>query len=322
MVIIIQFSMKIIQLMIICQFLFFNLVTYSQTKTDTIRKVDKLFKVEKNDGTIYIGKIITQDAREILIETDKTGQIYIPKHEIKSIEEIQQGDINKEGEYKTEEVFATRYFITTNGLPIEKGDNYILWNLYGPEFQFGVGKNFGVGIMTTWLASPLIGTIKYSFNVSERFNLGLGSLLGTGSWAKPGFFMGLPFATATFGDRRSNLNFSAGYGFIAYNRTYTTIDTSGIIHSRTESYSEGRLLVSIAGMAKIGKKISIVFDSFIAPITGNNQYGVALIIPGLRFQTESDRAFQFGFAGVGFNDGSGFEFLPLPVPIVSWFRKL
>lgn len=301
------------------------LITFTNVKAqdyvDTT-KTQKMFKVEKNDGTIYIGVILKQDAREILLKTEKIGELYIPKHEIKSMTEIKQGDLGKDGEYIPEEVFATRYFITTNGLPIEKGDSYILWNLYGPDFQFGVGKNLGVGVLTSWIGMPLIGSIKYSFNISEKFNLGIGSLLGTGSWIRPDFFIGLPYATATLGDKRNNINFSAGYGFVTYNGTESYIDTSGVYHSRNVRRSEGRLLLSIAGMVKMGKKASFVFDSFIAPALGTNQYGLVILIPGIRFTTEKNNAFQFGFGGVGIDDGSGMEFAPFPIPMVSWFKKL
>jgi hypothetical protein len=184
---------------------------------------------------------------------------------------------------------------------MEKGENYILWNLYGPDFQFGVGKNFGMGIMTSWIGIPIVGTLKYTINVSEKFNLGLGGLFGTGSWAAPDFFLGLPYFVATVGDRRSNLNFSAGYGFLTFNGN-----------------SEGRTLLSVAGMTRLGKKASLVIDSFIFPAMNANQQGGALIIPGVRFQTDSKGAFQFGFGAVAF-DG---EIYPTPIPIVSWFRKL
>ncbi|MDT8432603.1 MAG: hypothetical protein RQ746_13855, partial [Bacteroidales bacterium] len=44
--------------------------------------------VTKNDGTDYVGVILKQDAREILLQTETVGEFIIPKHEIKSIEEF------------------------------------------------------------------------------------------------------------------------------------------------------------------------------------------------------------------------------------------
>lgn len=71
-----------------------------------------VYLIEKNDGARYSGHIISSDAREVLIRTFDLGDIFIPKHEIKSITEFTAGDD------KFREVFATRYFLTTNGLPV------------------------------------------------------------------------------------------------------------------------------------------------------------------------------------------------------------
>ena len=296
----------------------------AQEKKDSLeKKNNKIYLITHQEGYTYVGKILSQDEKEIVLETKDMGKIVIPKYVIKSIKELNEKEVNEKGDYLPKEIFSTRYFITTNGLPIEKGESYIQWNLFGPDFQFGVGKNFGVGIMTSWVGMPIIGSAKYSIKLGEKTSMGLGALVGTGSWARPDFGIGLPFAAFTYGDRRSNINFSAGYGAV--------IDGVN---------SEGRFLLSGAGMIKIGKKISLVFDSFIIPagkdkvITENGidpftgapkiyervekKPGFALLIPGIRWQTETNKAFQFGFAGFSSNG----EFLPLPIPVVQWYRKL
>ncbi len=295
--------MKTINFIFIALFLILNILMpeiRAQNIPDT-SKINhyKAYIITKNDGTIFIGNILTQDAREILIDTEKMGQVIIPKHEIREIRELKKGEITQNGEYIPAEVFSTRYFITSNGLPIEKGESYILWNLYGPDFQFGVGKNFGVGVMTTWFAVPVIGTAKYSIPVNNNVSLGLGLLLGTGSWEQPDFGLALPFGSLTMGDRRKNLTFTGGYGTVWSNQD-----------------NAGHFLFSIAGMSKIGNKISLVFDSFIYPSSNND--GGALLLPGIRLQTDNKKAFQFGFGGL-YLEG---EFVPAPIPFVQWFKKL
>ena len=51
----------------------------SQDQDTTLRVVTK------HDGTEYIGVIISDDGREVLIETKALGKIYIPKSDIRSI---------------------------------------------------------------------------------------------------------------------------------------------------------------------------------------------------------------------------------------------
>ncbi len=291
---------------------------YSQTPKDSVPlDTSKTFIVIKNDGTEYVGKILYNNAREVLILTEKIGEIVIPKHEIKEIKEMKKEDFSATGEYIPNEVFSTRYFITTNGLPVEKGESYIQWNLYGPDVQFGIGKNFGVGVMTTWIGFPILGSAKYSIQFDKKVSLGVGTLLGTGTWVVPDFAIALPFMALTFGDRKRNINFSAGYGAIrsAYSSSYDPV---------TNMYYEkvgwkGRLLVSVAAMAKIGKRLSFVFDSFIMPSNNavkNNS--LAILIPGIRIQTTPKTAFQFGFGGLYLQTVE----IPLPLPFIQFYMKL
>jgi len=133
--------------------------------------------------------------------------------------------------------------------------------------------------------------------------MALGGLIGTGSWVEPSFGLALPYVALTFGDRKSNISFSGGYGAVFF-----------------EGDNNGRGLLSIAGMTKVSKKVSLVFDSFIAP-KSNNLNGLSIIIPGIRLQTDRNKTFQFGFAGLYSNtEDSGSQVVP--IPFVQFFTKL
>ena len=60
-------------------FLSFDSFSQSTPKDTTLRLV------EKHDGTKYIAKILSDDGRELLLETEALGKIYIPKSEVKRI---------------------------------------------------------------------------------------------------------------------------------------------------------------------------------------------------------------------------------------------
>jgi hypothetical protein len=331
-------SIKIVIILFLVSLFAGNLLL---AQNQTTIEPGKLYLVIKFDGAEFLGTIKSYDAHELLISTENIGDVYVPKHMIKEIREVNP-EMYKE--FSGEELFATRYFITTNGLPIKKGDNYIQWNLYGPDFQFGIAKNFGVGIMTSWMAIPVIVNAKYSIKLGEKTHMALGALLGTGSWAYPDFGGILPFASFTYGNRKSNLTFSSGYGRIFYSENMYNPRTSTDYKAR---FNEGRFLFSIAGMLKINNKISLVFDSFISPWGPEKTYtewidttpwdnkdpheynwvsktrtvqspNLAIILPGIRWQLDPKKAFQFGFTGLYF-DG---EFVPFPVPMVQWYLKL
>lgn len=324
----------------------FGHISMAQTESEA-KKIK--YKIIKQNGSSFIGKIVSRDAREILVLTEDVGLVYIPKHEVDEIIVIEEGDPEVTGG-----LFATRYFLTTNGFAIKKGDNYVQWNLFGPDFQFGVADNFTLGIMTSWVGMPIIGTAKYSTQFGDKLSGGLGFLGGTGSWAFPEYGLALPFGFLSVGDRINNLNFSAGYGWLFSERSeYSYIIKNIPTEYSTNSYDydnvqyndvEGRALFSLAGMFRINDKYSFVFDSFLMTAgmereeeelheTYNDRtnkvtyslrtravktYPLLVLSPGLRFQANEKSSFQFGFVGIHLEG----EFVPVPVPMVQWFKRI
>lgn len=256
----------------------------------------QVYIVIKNDGSRYVGEIISQDAREVHLMSREVGELIIPKHEIQAIRLF-----NKETdtEKRPGEVFASRYFLTTNGHAIPKGETYIIWNIYGPDIQFGMSKRFSMGLMTTWFGVPIIGTAKYSIPFSASFSMSIGTLAGTGSWAEPEYGIFLPFTSFTLGGKETNLNLAGGYGALF-----------------GDGEPEDRIIFSIGGKTALNDRFSLVFDSILIPETDYNTPG-ALLVPGLRLNTDPNKAFQIGFGAIA-ADG---ELYPYPLPMIQWFRR-
>lgn len=247
----------------------------------------KYFAITKDNGQEIIAKIIRQDAREMEVLTRDGRTIAIPQHVITQIKPVDERYFRAGKDYVDEDPYRTRYVITTNGLPIRKGQNYGQFTLLGPEAQFHLSDKVGVGVMTSWLGTPIVGTIKYSVSLSENVHFALGGLLGTGSWIDPDFGFALPFGAVTLGNGRYNINFSIGRGMIWNN--------DGV---------SAENLFSVGGMARITSKTSFVFDSFITE-------DLALLIPTLRIHRKSEGAFQFGFGQLVVEGES------VPVPFFS-----
>ena len=244
--------------------------------------------IVKNDGSIYSGMIITRNEREILIETDKLGKIYIPLHEIREIKPWKETA-------KNSELFATRYFLTTNALTLGQGNRYYMLSFYGPEVHFGLTNHFSVGLMTSWVAMPIIGSLKLSFDAGENFHIGGGLLAGTLSWADMSSGGILPYGCVNIGNYTNNLTLSAGYAWITYP------DGQG-----------SAPLLSPACMFRVGKDIFFVVDTFIYL----EDPAFAIIMPGLRFTRPQKRSsLQFGFGALANEQ----NLMPMPVPVMSWF---
>jgi hypothetical protein len=260
---------------------------------------EKTYVITKSDKTFFVGKILSDDTREVIIFTENLGKIAIPKYMIESIKEYTVAVEEKTIEEKTE-VFATRYFLTTNGLPIEKGDSYYQFTLLGPDIQFGTGKNFGVGFITTWIGNPFIGTLKYTGKLAKNTSFAVGGLFGSTIWGGiDQFRFALPYVAVTQGDEQGNINFSIGYGV-----------------SNISNKTDSQLMLSIGALKKVTRNSTLVFDSMIIPTSNETIY---LLVPGFRIQTKSNSAFQFGFPGIFTSRDTESE--SFGFPMISWFKK-
>jgi hypothetical protein len=237
-----------------------------------------LYRVVKSNNQEYIGRILNDDGREILLQTTTLGKIYIVKSDIQSITSVNR-EIDFVGdEYRGTGVFTTRYQFSTNAFPLQKHENYALINLYGPEVHFSVSKNLSVGVMATWIASPIILALKYSIPTkNEKLNIGFGTLLGSVGYLNKGKgYGGLHWGMVTYGDRKNNVTLSLGYSYLNTGipsgepmyepGTYPAHMTNGYwnfgyptsINFKTPSVKA--TVLGIAGLASVGKKASFVID--------------------------------------------------------------
>lgn len=337
------------------------------------------YLIVRNNGIEYVGQIISDDGREILLKTTQLGNIYIPKAEVKSISKVDMQNDYRAGEFLGQGVFTTRYQFTTNAFPIQKGENYAMVNLYGPEVHVSVAQNFSVGVMSTWIASPIALALKYTIPTQNpKLNFGFGTLLGSSGYFNQGKgYGGLHWAMATYGTRRTNATFSLGYAYFnsgfnfTSNNTYYTPGTYAAVLQQgvytfpqppTLSYQDevGNFkspVIGISGITAIGKKASFIWDAMIItgrtrkvfdfqqidyyydPNTGQPSsvvYGDpfsqvkstnVIVMPGMRFQKDQNRAFQVTLAGIigkrvatanGQTTTNNYSF---PIPMLSWFYK-
>jgi hypothetical protein len=244
--------------------------------------------VTTTDGLERVGIILMDDGREILLLTESIGKVYIKKEHVISIERVPnaENDMIEEymGDYRTSGPFTTRYYFTTNALPIKKGEDYAMLHLYGPEVHYALNNRLSVGIMTSWIASPFVLAVKYSIPTSnEKINFGLGSLVGSSGYLN-NFrgFGGLHWGMVTFGNRMRNITLSAGYSYVqpgfrrdeyqigeydwtetpySWDTTQTYWSPPTIPREELRSSMVKAPVISIAGITKVGKRASFFVDA-------------------------------------------------------------
>ena len=91
------------------------------------------FIISKENGQDIIAKIVRQDARELEIVTKDGRTIILPQYIVTNIKALDAKYVQENGDYLDEDPYRSRYVITTNGLPIRKGQNYGQFTLLGPE---------------------------------------------------------------------------------------------------------------------------------------------------------------------------------------------
>ena len=214
-------------------FLAFQIQIFSQTSEEIENKNENLVLIVKNDGGEFIGEIISDDGREILVVTKAIGKIFINKSDISSITKVDEGLKNKENkEFRASGPFTTRYYFTTNALPIKKNDSYGLIHLYGPEIHLSVGNKTSIGIMATWIASPIALVLKQQIYSNNNFHVSIGSIIGSSGYINQGqTYGGLHWGTMTIGNRLSNVSFSAGLAHINWTENTTNDDFGSIFMS-------------------------------------------------------------------------------------------
>lgn len=289
--------MKLVFIILFCLFTGVLCLKAQETNEPADTSKKEFYLIKKNDGAEYIGEILSDDGREVLILTKNIGKIYVPKADIASMSAIDQNKltITSDGayqDYRLEGPYTTRYFFSTNALPIKKKENYMMIGLQGPEAHFAVSDNLSLGVMATWIASPLALAAKYSFNAkpNAKTHYAVGTILATSGYLMQGQGVGgIHWLTATRGDRTSNISLSAGYAFAYtgdgfsnyYGNRYEFNNSSGAIsqYSSTlrsvlqtqeninlyeyldlDNTVRGSYVLGVSGITPIGKKSSLIID--------------------------------------------------------------
>lgn len=265
-----------------------------QDSTAVEIKQDKpYYYAKKNDGQEYYGYLINDDGREILLETESIGKVYLLKSELSALKQVDKdhaGSAEVPFEHGHSGVFTTRYAFTTNAMPVKKGEHYAMLHLYGPELHFSVTDNVSLGVMTTWIGAPLALASKFSLYSNEKTSVALGTIMGWSSYLGQGQnYGGLHWLTMTHGSRAANFSLSAGYGYLGGLESYDvgrkyfyqSYDPTADYYVNPNAdfaiseggypsyeYLQGRSLITglvfgFGGIVPVGNKSSFIFDSMI-----------------------------------------------------------
>lgn len=225
---------------------------YGQNLPDSI----KTYRIEMNDGNIFIGSITDENPETLVLKTDSYGELRILQINIKSKTELTEL-IKVGGKFWLPNPQSARYFWAPNGFGLEKGSSYYqnIWVLYN-QASVGVFNNFsiGAGVIPLFLfagaSTPVWLIPKISIPVvKEKFNIGTGAFLGTVLGEKSGLF-GLLYGTSTLGSRDKNVSVGLAYGFI-------------------QDHWIDHPVINLSSMIRYGPKGYFITENYAIPIDGD-----------------------------------------------------
>jgi hypothetical protein len=279
-------------------FLFLAIAAYApaQINPDSIK-----YRIETFDGNNYVGTIVMQDAATITFRSETLGVIVLQKSNVKRMD-IVSGTRSKDGSYWFENPQASRYFWQSNGYGVGAGEGYYqnVWVFFN-HVTYGITDHFqiGAGVVPLFLfaggETPVWLNPKFSIPVAkDRFNLGIGALVGTVLGAGDAGF-GMLHGTGTLGTRDRNVSLGIGYG-----------------------YAGGELAdvpaISLSGMWRTGEKGYLLTENYFLDagdetvlllfFGGRRMLGRASLDFGAMFPTDVGEAVFIPWLGIGIPFGN------------------
>jgi hypothetical protein len=204
---------------------------------------DTLYRVETNDGNVFIGEIVEMSKEKIVLQSEAIGTITLYRKFIVKIEQIIDPEMTN-GDLWYRHLQSARYFFAPNGYGLKKGESYYqnIWIFYN-QFSAGLSDHFSIGFgmmplfFFDFAPTPIWIAPKFSVPiVKDKINLGAGALLGY-VIGEDGNAFGIVFASGTFGPHDKNLSIGLGYAFAGgeFNST-PIINLGGLLRVSRNSY--------------------------------------------------------------------------------------
>ena len=278
----------------------------SQEKPDTsFTKTDTTYLIEMNDDTKIIGKLVSENEKEIKLLTKNFGEIKVLKSNIKKKILLDASDFVK-GKYWFRNPNSTRYFIGPSAFNLEPGEGYyqnvaLVFN----SFNVGLTKNISIGggleLISTFgsLASgdfqPIFFlTPKIGFKVSDNISTGVGLLYASIPSGDERKGIGMLYGVGTVGNLNHNFTLGLGWGYAGND-------------------FEDKPTITLSAMTRISKKTMFVTENWIIP---SNEKYMGIYSYGIRFFGEKISV-DLGFI----NNKDIFEAIIIGIPYVDFVVK-
>ncbi len=175
-------------------------------------------RIETKDGSIYHGKILSQNNDTIQFIISGIGNVRILKSDVLSISDISSNLKNDRKLWSTSPT-AYSYFLAPNGYNLNKGElRFQSKALAINEFAIGVSDHFSIsaGLIPTFFYSfptPAWVSPKFSFSLlNNKINIAAGGIFGSILGLEDAGF-NILFSAVSLGSIDRNVSVSVGWSF-------------------------------------------------------------------------------------------------------------
>lgn len=281
-------------------------VTFRTKDVSSMEKVEPqdYYLILMMNGTTLQGKIVNRTEKEIVVETANIGRINVDVSKIKTIKEINPGNM-QDGLYWFKTHVDAHYFITPSAIPLSPGEAYFqnTMGLYN-SFDVGITNHFsclgGVVLPFAAFVSPSL-----SYKITKGVYAGIGGLAVDIS--------GSPYALAgygqmTFGNRNNHLSVGGGYGVLEGIKKYYYVN-------KITKVEMGML--SVNAMKRISPKYAVVTENWFTPAEG-----VRVFTGGVRLMGEKS-SWDFGIGKISVSRHiTGYHVSVGIISFLSYMRNL
>ena len=235
--------------------IFSSTYLYAQDYVDTtkVNKNSPSVNIKLKDGTRFKGKIIKNDGKNYLIQTDNLGTLNIPAENIVSTEQISAQQILLENSQPAEPLRNTDYFVSSNGYNLKEGEwRYSNTYFYYNTFGVGLTDNFSMNLGIIPIANIFAFSGKFAFEASDKVHIALNGSYITSASNLINISAGALGGVATFGTNSKNISIGATWG----------IGNGGNFTNKP--------LIQLSGITQISRKVSLTMDNFLTTDTRIN----------------------------------------------------
>lgn len=239
-----------------------------QPAADSVR-----VRIEMNDGSIFVGTILSEDDEVIRFRTDGGIELTLARADVLALQPLEAGRSRQ----RPDDPNPTRLFFSPTGRSLQAGEGYLaVYEIFFPFVGFGVGHVAtlagGISLVPGVSTQLFYAAPKLTFYQATKVDLAAGVLVG-GVPGESGYG-GILYGVGTYGTAETALTAGIGFGFAQEDIASEPVLLIGLEHrlgDHTKLISENfvfpaaELLVFSGGVRFFGETLSADLGFFSSP---------------------------------------------------------